>query len=151
MNLLISLDLVLLLLLYTSFFNKPYHVFIFFVSIKSWGACFFNINFWKLPLMKFKLVFSFIMRMCRRDIRRTWINSFLFDASHRSKFIFIRLRSSSCFDEIIFVSSLRSLFASIRLGTILMMNTLSNIILRWGLLSLTHHIYTLTWKLDHMI
>jgi len=141
--------LVLLLLLNTSFFNKSNHVFIFFVSIKSWWACFFNGNFRKLSIKLKFIRFCFVMRM--RDIRRTWINSFLFNTSHCSIFIITLRRASGCFYEIIFVSGLRCLLASIGLRAVLLMNTLINITLSRSLLSLAHNIYTLAWKLDHVI
>ena len=144
--------MVLLLLLYTSLFNKSYHVFIFFVSIKSWWACFFNCDFWKLTTIKFKFIFCFTMRMSSCHVRRTWIDSFLFSATcHSSILTLTFLRASGGFDEIIFVSSLRCLLASIGLRTVLMMNTIINLILSRSLLGLTHNIYTLTWELDHVV
>ena len=154
MNLLISFYLVLLLLLYTCLFNKSYHVFIFLVSIKSRRACFLY-NFWKLTSIKLKFMFCFTMRMCLSNIhiRRTRINSFLFYTTcHSSVLTFTLLRASWSFDEIIFVSSLRRLLLSFYIPrTILMMNTIINLSLSRSLLRLTHHIYRLAWKLNHVV
>ena len=144
--------MVLLLLLYTSLFNKSYHVFIFFVSIKSWWACFFNWNFGKFFAIKFKFTFCFAMRMRRHHVRWTWIDSFLFSATSHSRILTLTLlRASGSFDEIIFMSSLRCLLASIGLRAVLMRNTIINLSLSRSLLGLTHNIYTLTWELDHVV